>query len=31
MRILLAEDETELGTWLVKALAQNDFQVDWVN
>lgn len=31
MRILLAEDETELGTWLVKALAQSDFQVDWVN
>lgn len=31
MRILLAEDETELGTWLVKALGQNDFQVDWVN
>jgi len=30
-RILLAEDEAELGTWLVKALAQNDFQVDWVN
>jgi two-component system response regulator TctD len=31
MRILLAEDETELGNWLVKALGQNDFQVDWVN
>lgn len=31
MRILLAEDEIELGTWLVKALGQNDFQVDWVN
>jgi two-component system response regulator TctD len=31
MRILLAEDETDLATWLVKALAQNDFQVDWVN
>ncbi|MFM7012112.1 MAG: response regulator [Betaproteobacteria bacterium] len=31
MRILLAEDEIELGTWLVKALAQSDFQVDWVN
>ena len=31
MRILLAEDETELGTWLTKALAQSDFQVDWVN
>ncbi len=31
MRLLLAEDETELGTWLVKALGQNDCQVDWVN
>lgn len=31
MRILLAEDEIELGNWLVKALGQNDFQVDWVN
>ncbi|GAA6142712.1 response regulator [Hydrogenophaga sp. 5NK40-0174] len=31
MRILLAEDETELGTWLVKALGKSDFQVDWVN
>jgi two-component system response regulator TctD len=31
MRILLAEDESELGTWLVKALSQSDFQVDWVN
>ncbi len=31
MRILLAEDETDLGTWLVKALGQNDWQVDWVN
>lgn len=31
MRILLAEDEAELATWLVKALGQNDFQVDWVN
>lgn len=31
MRILLAEDETDLATWLVKALGQNDFQVDWVN
>ncbi|MDR7095353.1 response regulator [Hydrogenophaga laconesensis] len=31
MRILLAEDEPELATWLVKALGQNDFQVDWVN
>lgn len=31
MRVLLAEDETELGSWLTKALAQSDFQVDWVN
>jgi two-component system response regulator TctD len=31
MRILLAEDEAELGNWLVKALAQSDFHVDWVN
>ncbi len=30
MRILLAEDERELATWLVRALAQSDFQVDWV-
>lgn len=31
MRILLAEDDADLGNWLTKALAQNDFQVDWVN
>ncbi len=31
MRILLAEDESELGTWMVKTLGQNDFKVDWVN
>ncbi len=31
MRILLAEDEADLATWLVKALGQNGFQVDWVN
>ncbi|MDO9434836.1 response regulator [Hydrogenophaga sp.] len=31
MRILLAEDEADLATWLVKALGQNDFQVDWVD
>ncbi len=31
MRILLAEDEAALATWLVKALGQNDFQVDWVD
>ena len=30
MRILLAEDERDLATWLVRALAQSDFQVDWV-
>lgn len=31
MRILLAEDESELANWLVRALQQVDFQVDWVN
>ena len=31
MRILLAEDERELATWLVRALAQTGFQVDWVD
>ena len=31
MRVLLAEDERELANWLVKALAQSDFQVDWVD
>lgn len=31
MRILLAEDEKPLADWLVKALAQNDFVVDWVD
>lgn len=31
MRVLLAEDERELATWLVRALAQSDFQVDWVD
>ncbi|MBL0729434.1 response regulator [Piscinibacter sp. HJYY11] len=31
MRILLAEDEKELATWLVRALAQSQFHVDWVN
>ena len=30
MRILLAEDERGLGEWLVRALAQSGFQVDWV-
>lgn len=31
MRILLAEDERELANWLVRALQQSDFQVDWVD
>ena len=31
MRILLAEDERELATWLVRALSQSSFQVDWVD
>ena len=31
MRILLAEDEPELATWLVRALEQSGFQVDWVD
>ena len=31
MRILLAEDEHELAQWLVRALQQSDFQVDWVD
>ncbi len=31
MRILLAEDEHELATWLVRALSQSGFQVDWVD
>jgi two-component system response regulator TctD len=31
MRVLLAEDEHALATWLVKALAQSGFQVDWVD
>jgi two-component system response regulator TctD len=31
MRVLLAEDERELATWLQRALAQSDFQVDWVD
>ncbi len=30
MRILLAEDQTELATWLKRALEQGDFLVDWV-
>jgi two-component system response regulator TctD len=31
MRILLAEDEPELATWLTQALQQSSFLVDWVN
>lgn len=31
MRILLAEDEHKLATWLVKALEQSGFRVDWVD
>ncbi len=31
MRILLAEDEKELANWLVRALGQVGFQVDWVD
>ena len=31
MRILLAEDEPALANWLVQALAQSAFQIDWVN
>jgi two-component system response regulator TctD len=31
MRVLLAEDEHPLATWLVRALAQSGFQVDWVD
>ena len=30
-RTLLAEDERELGSWLVRALGQSGFQVDWVD
>lgn len=30
MRILLAEDERELGEWLARALADAGFQADWV-
>ncbi len=31
MRVLLVEDDTELATWLTKALAQSDFAVEWAN
>jgi len=30
VRVLLAEDESALATWLVRALGQSGFQVDWV-
>jgi two-component system response regulator TctD len=30
MRLLLAEDESALADWLVRALAQSDYHVDWV-
>lgn len=31
MRVLLAEDEVDLATWLSRALEQGGFQVDWVD
>lgn len=31
MRILLAEDERDLANWLVRALEQSGFQVDWID
>jgi len=31
MRLLLAEDDADLATWLVRALQQGGWQVDWVN
>lgn len=31
MRILLAEDERELGQWLCKALEELSYRVDWVD
>lgn len=31
MRVLLVEDEEELATWLIKALAQSSFIVEWSN
>lgn len=30
MRILLAEDDVPLGTWLSRALEQGGIQVEWV-
>lgn len=31
MRLLLVEDEEDLATWLIKALAQSSFVVEWSN
>ena len=31
MRILLAEDDHNLGTWLSRALEHAGIQVEWVN
>ncbi|MGE5339515.1 MAG: response regulator [Gemmatimonadota bacterium] len=31
MRILLVEDESELANWLIRAMAQSGFVVDWVH
>ena len=31
MRILLAEDERDLGQWLARALEQAGFRVDWLD
>jgi len=31
MRILLVEDESELATWLTRAMAQSGFLVDWIS
>ena len=31
MRVLLAEDEGELANWLIRAMAQTGFVVDWTN
>ncbi len=31
MRLLLVEDERELAAWLIKALAQSGFVVDWID
>jgi two-component system response regulator TctD len=31
MRILLVEDETDLANWLIRAMAQSGFVVDWIH